>query len=59
MNLVWKTRRIKGTVVDYALTDMDNDGSKELVVCVNSHPGASGIRQKRTFITAYPLAVQE
>ena len=26
MSLQWKTARIKGTVTDYALTDLDNDG---------------------------------
>ncbi len=55
MSLVWKTRRIKGTVVDFSLTDIDNDGGDELVVCINTHPGALGLDSRRTMLIMYPL----
>ncbi|HCR13441.1 VCBS repeat-containing protein [Solidesulfovibrio sp.] len=55
MNLLWKTRRIKGTVTGYALADIDNDGQKELVVCLNTWPGAVGVYARRTIVLAYKL----
>jgi TolB-like protein len=58
LSLVWKTRRIKGTVVDYAIADPDNNGTKDLVVCVNTHPGATGLRNIKTMLLAYPLDLE-
>lgn len=55
MSLQWKTARIKGTVTDYALTDLDNDGVLDLIVCVNSHTGLTGTKERRATIMAYPL----
>jgi hypothetical protein len=55
LNIVWKTRRIKGTVVDYNIADYNNDGTNDLVVCVQTYPGATGLRHKRTLVVAYPL----
>lgn len=55
MNLLWKTRRIKGTITGYALADIDNDGQKELVVCINTWPGATGMSARRTVIISYKL----
>ncbi len=55
MNLMWKTRRIKGTITGYALADIDNDGHKELVVCLNTWPGAVGVYARRTIVLAYKL----
>jgi len=55
MNLLWKTRRIKGTITGYALADIDNDGQKELVVCINTWPGATGTSARRTIVLAYKL----
>lgn len=55
LGLVWKTRRIKGSVVDYAITDGNNDGILDLVVCVNTHPGALGAAARRTIVLVYPL----
>ncbi|EFL49263.1 conserved hypothetical protein [Solidesulfovibrio fructosivorans JJ]] len=55
MSLLWKTRRIKGTITGYALADIDNDGQKELVVCINTWPGATGVYARRTIVLAYKL----
>ena len=50
-----KTRRIKGTITGYTLADIDNDGQKELVVCINTWPGAAGLSARRTIVLAYKL----
>ena len=55
MNLQWKTRRIKGSMVDYAVTDGNNDGITDLVTCINSHPGALGVSARKTLVVLYPL----
>jgi hypothetical protein len=55
MSLAWKTRRIKGTVVDLALEDLKNDGKKQLVVCLNSYSGAIGASAEKTVIVTYDL----
>ena len=48
-------RRIKGSVVDFALADPNNDGTKDLVVCLNTHPGALGLQNRKTVVVFYPL----
>ncbi len=58
LNLRWKTRRIKGSIADFSVADVDNDGVRDLVVCVNTHPGVSGVEHRRTMILAYPLDTQ-
>lgn len=55
MALVWKTRRIKGSVCDYNLADINNDGNMKLNVLINTHPGALGAKSRRTAILSYPL----
>ena len=55
LNTLWKTRRIKGGIMDYAIADYNNDGRKDLVVCVQTYPGATGLKSKRTIVVAYPL----
>lgn len=55
LGLQWKTRRIKGSVADIAVTDIDKNGVLDLVVCVNTHPGAVGMNTRKTVIIAYPL----
>ena len=54
-NLLWKTRRIKGTITDVKVADPNNDGVLGLVVNVNTYPGTLGAGKIRTFITLYPL----
>jgi hypothetical protein len=55
LNLQWKTRRIKGSTVDYTIADVNNDGVPDLVVCLNTHPGALGVAARKTMIMVYPL----
>lgn len=55
LNLVWKTRSIKGSVVDYGVTDINNDGITDLYVLVNTHPGALGIQNRKSIVLVYPL----
>lgn len=55
MNLAWKTRRIKGTVVDYTVVDLNNDGKKQLAILVNTFPGSLGASAKKTLVVTYEL----
>ena len=59
MSMLWKTRRIKGTVVDFSLCDVNNDGVIDLVVCLNTHSGALGINNRKTTLVAYPLDLSQ
>ena len=54
LGLQWKTRRIKGSVVDFALADPNNAGTKDLVVCLNTHPGALSLQNRKTVVVFYP-----
>lgn len=55
MSLLWKTRRIKGTIVDVQIADPNNDGITDLVVNVNTFPGVSGVGKVRNLVVLYPL----
>ncbi len=55
LNLSWKTRRIKGSVMGLSLSDFNNDGVLDLVVCINTHPGTLGVAARKTVVQAYPL----
>ena len=57
LNLQWKTRRIKGSMVDYVIADANNDGIPDLVTCINTHPGALGVSARKTMLMLYPLDV--
>lgn len=59
LGLVWNTRRIKGTITDFAIADMNNDGKLDLVVSVNSHTGILGLEKRKTIIVFYPLEVDK
>lgn len=55
LSLAWKTRRIKGTVIDYAVVDVNNDGKKDLAVLVNTYPGAIAKDNIKTILLGYEL----
>lgn len=55
MNLRWKTRRIKGSIVDFTVADANNDGILDLVTLINTHPGALGVNARKTIVQLFPL----
>ena len=55
MSMAWKTRRIKGTVVDLGLDDLKNEGKKQLITCVNTYSGAVGMSSEKTVVVTYDL----
>lgn len=54
--LKWKTRRIKGSVAEVDLADVNNNGVLDLVVGLNTSPDL-GIGSRQSMIVAYPLDV--
>ncbi|UZP66713.1 VCBS repeat-containing protein [Desulfovibrio mangrovi] len=59
LGLQWKTRRIKGSVVAFDVKDVNNDGIRDLVVCINTHPGNTGMGDRKTMLLAYPLDMSQ
>lgn len=59
LSLMWKTRRIKGSVVDFTLSDPNNDGVPDLVAAVNTHPGVLGLENRKTIVVVYPLDLSQ
>ncbi|MCG8532244.1 MAG: VCBS repeat-containing protein [Desulfovibrionales bacterium] len=55
LGLQWKTRRLKGGVFGYQVADIDNNGVDDLVIGLNTHPGATGFEARKTLVVAYPL----
>ncbi len=58
MALKWKTRRIRGSVAEIDLADVNNDGVLDLVVGINTSPEL-GVGARQSMITAYPLDVMQ
>lgn len=56
LGLKWKTRRIRGSVAEIDLGDVNNDGILDLVVGLNTSPEL-GIGSRQSMITAYPLDI--
>ncbi|QCC84406.1 VCBS repeat-containing protein [Desulfovibrio desulfuricans] len=56
LGLKWKTRRIRGSVAEVDLGDVNNNGILDLVVGLNTSPDL-GIGSRQCMITAYPLDV--
>ena len=55
LNLLWKTRRIKGTICDINIADVNNDGKIDLVVTVNSYGNVADSMRTRSAMYLYPL----
>ena len=51
-------RRIRGSVAEIDLADVNNDGILDLVVGLNTSPDL-GIGSRQSMITAYPLDVSQ
>jgi hypothetical protein len=47
----WKTKEIKGYIVDYQIKDADNDGNQELVVAVAIPEEESKLLQTTKYIS--------
>lgn len=58
LNLKWKTKTIKGSIMDYGFGDIDNDAQDELYLGINTHPGPIGLKSKRTIVLFYKLNLQ-
>ena len=56
LGLKWKTRRIRGSVAQIDLADVNNDGVLDLVVGLNTSPDL-GVGSRQCMVTAYPLDV--
>lgn len=56
LGLKWKTRRIRGSVAQLDLADVNNDGILDLVVGLNTSPDL-GVGSRQCMVTAYPLDV--
>jgi len=55
LSMAWKTRRIKGTVVDLGVEDLKNDGKKQLIVCLKTYSGAVDMSSEKTVVVTYDL----
>ena len=55
LGMKWKTRRIKGSVVNLDIGDIMNNGVQSLVVGVNTHPGSLGVSRRQSLLLVYPL----
>jgi hypothetical protein len=58
LGLKWKTRRVRGSVAEIDLADVNNDGILDLVVGLNTSPEL-GIGSRQCMVTAYPLDVSQ
>ncbi|MFO7728193.1 MAG: VCBS repeat-containing protein, partial [Desulfonatronovibrio sp.] len=55
LNVHWSTRKIRASVTDFGLYDIDGDGQDELVVLVNTHPGITGMQSQDAIVLAYKM----
>lgn len=58
LGLKWKTRRIRGSVAEVDMGDVNNNGILDLVVGLNTSPDL-GIGGRQCMVTAYPLDVSQ
>ena len=56
MNVQWRTRAIQGGTVDIAITDFNNDGVLDLVVCINI---GNEFTDRKTQVIGYVLDLNQ
>lgn len=59
LNLLWKTRRLNGTITGYDIRDFDGNGQLDLIVSLNTYPGPAGVQESRTVLYAFNLNIDE
>ncbi len=57
--MLWKTKRINGTIADIHVGDPNGDNVLDLVITVVSYPGALGLGERKTYISLFPLELEE
>lgn len=55
MSTIWKTKTLQGSITDFCLADANNDGQQDLVICLTTYPGLTGLGNIKTIVFVYPL----
>jgi TolB-like protein len=53
--VLWKTRELKGYIIDFSIGDFDNDGQDEIVVSLVSETGLTVTTKPKSSVIAYEL----
>ena len=53
--VLWKTRELKGYIIDFSIGDFDNDGQDEIVVSLVSETGLTVTTKPKSSLFAYEL----
>ncbi len=56
LNPIFRTRRLPGAAVDYALVDFNNNGSMDLVAAVLVEPASGMMKGGRSILVAYEIS---
>ena len=55
LQMQWNTPQIKGMVMDYMFADINNDGTDELCLLVNTYGGVFSTQRVRTVVLVYTI----
>jgi TolB-like protein len=53
----WESQKLSGTVSDYQIKDLDNDGKPDLVLALLQERGVSVFRGAKSRVVSYPLSI--